>query len=103
MRHERNDIEADRARARVRENAAQHYARAQQDVGALLDLVGEEVRVHAQRAAELPKDWGFAGDLGRVRQGLKDLLAGLLVGRYDWSETEAARFIDDHLEEMRSA
>jgi len=102
MSHQRNGIEADRARARMRETAAQRYAEAQDDVGALLDLVGEEVRVHAQRAAERPADWGYAGDLGRVRQGLKDLLAGLLLGRYDWSETEAARFIDDHLADLRA-
>ena len=28
-------------------------------------------------------------------------LESLLIGRYDWSETEASRFIEDHLEDMR--
>ena len=98
----RKDIEKRRIGRQLRQTAAERYADHQQDIGVLLDLVAEELRVHAERAAENPKDWGYAGDLGRVRESLKGLLESLLIGRYEWSETEASRFIEDHLEDMRN-
>ena len=99
----RKDIEARRITRQLKQTAAQKYADHQTDIGALLDLVGEELKVHAAAAAKEPKNWGFAGDLANVRGTLKQILAGFLISRYDWTETEAARFIEDHLEEMREA
>jgi len=101
MTESRKDIEAARVKRQLKQTAAERYADHQRDIGALLDLVGEELRVHAETAAKKPKDWGYAGDLGRVREALKDILQSFLIGRYGWSETEASRFIEDHLEEMR--
>lgn len=101
MTESRKDIEAARVKRQLKQTAAERYADHQKDIGALLDLVGEELRVHAEAAAKKPKDWGYAGDLGRVRENLKDILQSFLIGQYGWSETEASRFIEDHLEEMR--
>jgi len=60
-----------------------------------------EIEAHAERAAEKPADWGYVGDIGRVRQSMRDILQTLLIGRYGWSEIDAARFVTDHLEAMR--
>jgi len=97
----RKDIEAARVKRQIGQTATEAYAERRADIGALLDLVGEELRVHAEAAAKKPKDWGYAGDLGRIREAVKGVLESLLIGRYGWSETEASRFIEDHLEEMR--
>ena len=88
---------------RAEETAAECYAARQQDIGVLLDLIAEELRIHANSAAKGPKNWGFAGDLGRIRENLKDVLESLLVGRHKWLEAEASKFIEDHLESMRKA
>jgi len=98
MAETRKDIEKKRIKRQLKQSAAERYADHRNDIGVLLDLVAEELRVHAERAAEDPKNWGYAGDLG-----LKGLLESLLIGRYEWSETEASRFIEDHLEDMRDA
>jgi len=97
----RKEIEARRAKRRVKQTAAERYADHRNDIGIMLDLVGEELRVHAERASKDPKDWGYAGDLGHIRESLKRILESLLIGRYEWSAGEASRFIEDHLEEMR--
>jgi hypothetical protein len=103
MKETRKQTEARRMKRQLQQTAAEKYADHQTDIGALLDLVGEEMRVHAEAAAKEPKDWGFAGTLGNVRNTLKQVLAGFLISRYEWTETEAARFIEDHLEEMRES
>ena len=99
---DRKGIEKMRVARQFKQSASERYADHQADIGPLLDLIGEEMRVHAERAAREPEDWGFAGDAGRVRKGLKVILASLLIGRYEWSETEASRFIEDHMEDMRN-
>ena len=101
MTESRRDIEAQRIKRQLKQTAAERYAENQKDIAVLIDLIGEELRVHAQEAAKEPKDWGYPGDLGSVREGMKRILESLLIGRYDWSETEASRFIEDHLEDMR--
>ncbi len=102
MTETRKEIEKRRVGRQLKQSAAERYADLRGDIGALLDLIGEEVRVHAERAARAPKNWGYAGDAGHIRESLKGILSSLLIGRYEWSETDAARFIEDHLEEMRS-
>lgn len=101
MKEDRKEIEKRRVGKQLKQSAAERYADQQTDIGALLDLVGEEMRVHAERAATDPTNWDYAGDAGRIRESLKGILASLLIGRYEWSETEASRFIEDHLEDMR--
>ena len=102
MTEDQKEIEKRRIGKQLKQSAAERYADQQADIGALLDLVGEEMRVHAERAAKDPGNWGYAGDAGHIRESLKGVLASLLIGRYEWSETEASRFIEDHLEEMRN-
>lgn len=98
----RTAIERNHFHRQLRQTAAERYADHQQDIRALMDMIAEELRVHAQQAAGDPLDWGYAGDLGRIRHSLKGLLESQLIGRYNWSETEASRFITDYLEDARS-
>jgi len=95
------DTEAARVKRQLEQTAAQRYADHRRDVAVLMDCIQMELDHHAARAAEKPDDWGYAGDLGRVRESMKDILRSLLIGRYEWSETEASCFIEDHLESMR--
>ena len=97
----RKGIEAARVKRQLDQTAAQRYADHRRDVAVLMDCIQMELDHHAGRAAEKPNDWGCAGDLGRIRESMKDILRSLLIGRYEWSETEASRFIEDHLEAMR--
>jgi len=97
----RKDIEAAHVKRRLDQTAAERYADHRRDVAVLMDCIQMELDHHAARAAEKPNDWGCAGDLGRIRELMKDILRSLLMGRYEWSETEASRFIEDHLEAMR--
>ncbi len=103
MTKDRKEIEKRRIGKQLKQSASQRYADQQSDIGALLDLIGQEARVHAERAAKAPGNWGFVGDAGHIRESLKSVLASLLIGRYEWSETEAARFIEDHLEDVRES
>ena len=79
MTESRKDIEARRIKQQLKQTAAERYADHQGDIAVLIDLVGEELRVHAEQAAKEPKDWGYAGDLGRVRGSLKGVLESLLM------------------------
>jgi len=72
-------------------NAA--YRERQNDIGALLDLVGQEVKQHARFAQESGLTWGHVGDLGHVRKCLIETLAQLA------QQDEA--FIEKHLAELR--
>ena len=85
----------------LQQTAAERYADHQKDIVVLLDMIQEELRVHATRATEDPMDWGHAADLGRVRDGLKSILKSLIIGRNDWSEGEISAFVENHLEAMR--
>jgi len=80
--------------------AAESYAQRRGDIAVLLDCIQMELDDHARRAAASPQIWGLAGDLGRVRESLKDILVFLLIGRHGWDETEASRFIEEQLDEM---
>jgi hypothetical protein len=101
MTESRKNMEATRVKRQLKQTAAERYADHQKDIGMLLDLVAEELRVHAETAAKKPQDWGYVGDLGHIRESLQEILKSFLISRYGWSETEASRFIEDHLEEMR--
>ena len=57
--------------------AAEAYLTRRSDVERLLDMLREEVAHHAEYAATEPGDWGFAGDLGHVRDLLVETLAFL--------------------------
>lgn len=86
---------------RMNQTAAEMYAERQKDIGALMDLIGQEMKAHAEKAAKDPKNWGYAGDLGRIREVMKEALMSLLLDRFV-SEKLAEKFIEEHLDEMRS-
>ncbi len=97
----RKQIEAERITRKLKQTAAERYADQRKDIAVLMDCIQMELDEHAKRAAEKPTDWGYVGDMGRVRESMRDVLQTLLIGRHGWSETEAARFVTDHLETMR--
>jgi len=97
----RKRIEGKRIARQIEQTAAERYADQRHDVAILMDCIQMELDAHARRAAAKPTDWGFVGDMGRIREAMREILQALLIGRHGWSETEAARFVTDHLEAMR--
>jgi hypothetical protein len=93
-------IEAERAKQRLGQTAAEAYAERWADIAVIMDCLSMELDKHAKLAAEYPENWGFAGELGRIRETVKSVLESMLISLYGWSETEASRFIDDRLEAM---
>jgi len=87
-----------RRRQARKETAAEAYAKLQDDNAALLDLIGQELDVHKEQAADDPKNWGRPGDLSFVREKLTQVLT-FLMNTDD--EAEAERLIEAHLTEMR--
>ncbi|MGO8703769.1 MAG: hypothetical protein ACLQVA_08110 [Candidatus Brocadiia bacterium] len=75
--------------------AAQAYQGCQNDVGALLDLIGQEMKRHAEYAKTDGLHWGHVGDVLQVRKCLVEVLAQLA------QQDEA--FIENHLAEMRES
>ena len=61
--------------ATKKQTAAECYAQRQDEVGALLDLIGQEAKAHAERAAAEPRHWGYPGSLGHLRDLLVEALA----------------------------
>jgi hypothetical protein len=98
---EQKQIERRRIKRQLNQTAIERYTDVKNDIASLLDLIGEEMRVHAQGAEAHPKNWGNTGDATNIRTSLKNVLEFLLIGRYSWTETEASRFIEDHLESLR--
>ena len=77
----------------TKETAAQAYQIHQNDIGALLDLIGQEAKHHAEYAKTDGLHWGHVGDLLHTRKCLVEALAQLA------QQDEA--FIEKHLAEMR--
>ena len=69
----RKETEARRVKRQLKQTAAERYADHQNDIGAMIDLIGEELRVHAENAAKEPRNWCMVGDLDHVRESLKDV------------------------------
>jgi len=90
-----------RIRRQMKQNAAERYAEHRSDIFVLIDLLHEELDVHAKDAEKQSDEWGLAGDLGRIRRLLKDVLLVLITCRFE-SQTEASRFIEDYIEARRA-
>ena len=75
--------------------AAQAYQGCQNDVGALLDLIGQEMKQHAEFAEKDALNWGHVGDVLHVRRCLIETLAQL-------AQRDEA-FIEKHLASMRDS
>ena len=77
----------------AKQTANEAYQRHQDDVGALLDLLGEEVGRAAECAKQDGIDWAKVGDLAHLRKGL-------LIALAQFAQQDEA-FIVKHLDEMR--
>jgi hypothetical protein len=61
-------------------SAADIYREFRRDVAVLIEWLNEELAAPGARAAQEPARWDFAGDVGHVRQQLRQIimeLAGL--------------------------
>ena len=58
-------------------NAAETYAARRGDIARLMDVLQMELDKHAEAAKADPRNWGFAGSLGKVRSDLIDLVGFL--------------------------
>lgn len=59
--------------------AAETYAARRCDIARLLDVMQMELDKHDERTKAEPTNWGMAGNLGKVRNDLIDLV-GFLSG-----------------------
>ena len=57
--------------------AAEAYAARRNDIARLMDVMQMELDKHAEGAKADPRNWGFAGSLGKVRSDLVDLVGFL--------------------------
>ena len=57
--------------------AAEAYAARRNDIARLMDVLQMELDKHAEGAKADPRNWGFAGSLGKVRRDLIDLVGFL--------------------------
>jgi hypothetical protein len=57
--------------------AAETYAARRNDIARLMDVLQMELEKHAEQAKADPRNWGFAGSLGKVRSDLIDLVGFL--------------------------
>ena len=57
--------------------AAEAYAARRNDIARLMDVMQMELDKHAEGAKADPRNWGFAGSLGKVRSDLIDLVGFL--------------------------
>jgi hypothetical protein len=81
----------DNTKRNVEPGAFQVYARRAADIARLNDVLQMELEAHGQRAAADPGNWGFAGDLATVRDGLIGLVGMLSKSTRD----EIERFLND--------
>ncbi len=54
--------------------ATETYAARRNDIARLIDVLQMELDKHADAAKADPRNWGFAGSLGKVRSDLIDLV-----------------------------
>jgi hypothetical protein len=57
--------------------AAETYAARRNDIARLMDVLQMELDKHAEGAKADPRNWGFAGSLGKVRSDLIDMVGFL--------------------------
>jgi len=59
------------------ETASQAYAKRRSDIARLIDVLQMELDAHAKRAALADTHWGYPGDLGRIREGMIELVMSM--------------------------
>ena len=73
--------------------AAQTYTQRREEIARLLDVIQMELDAHGERAAADPANWGFAGDLGKVRS---DLIAMVeLITNHRMTRADIEKFLDE--------
>ncbi|XOV74625.1 MAG: hypothetical protein ACFHWZ_14090 [Phycisphaerales bacterium] len=65
------------AKTTTNETASQAYAKHRSDIARLIDVLQMELDAHAKRAALADKHWGYPGDLGRIREGMIELVMSM--------------------------
>jgi hypothetical protein len=63
------------ATTKTEPSAQQTYKKNRGDIARVLDWLDLELTRHGTEAAAAPRNWGFVGDLGRVREKLIETLA----------------------------
>ena len=87
-------MEAMKKRIAMRKQTpGQAHAQHCTDIGALLDLIGQEVTHHAEFARGEGLHWGHVGSVAHVREGLIEALA--FLAQQDEDD------IEKHLTELR--
>jgi len=61
----------------TKQTASELYDERRQDIARVMDWIELELDKHKTNAKANPKDWGYAGDLGHVREKLIQTLAFL--------------------------
>ena len=64
----------------AKQTASDLYTQRREDIARLTDWLDLELDKHQARAEAEPRDWGYAGDLGHVREKLIETLAFLSNG-----------------------
>lgn len=82
----------------TREDAPTAYRRLKRDVETMLDLIAADVAAHSTQAAADPRNWGYIGDLGNIRNHLMDCL--VFLGNYQ-DEDEGRAAIDKQIAARR--
>ncbi|MBX3387179.1 MAG: hypothetical protein KF768_11460 [Phycisphaeraceae bacterium] len=77
--------------SQTQRTATSAYAAARNDIARLLDVLDMELAKHDERAKADAKNWGFAGNLQKLRCDLVDAVA--FIAGMDRNEVEA--FLDD--------
>ena len=60
-----------------RQTAAEAYAAARNDIARLLDVLDMELAKHEARAKTDDRNWGFAGDLQKIRSDLIETVGSI--------------------------
>jgi len=66
---------------------AETYAAKRNDIAKLIGILESELAKDAERAEAAPNNWGFPGNLGKVRSDLIDTIA--FLGQMDAADVEA--------------
>lgn len=78
----------------TKQTAAACYAERHAECHQLLKHIARRLEQHKKHQAAEPADWGYAGDLGRVREELAEVLAALNPDG-QITEEEARRIVDE--------
>lgn len=63
--------------SKTTQTAAASYAANRAEAQDLLKRIAARLDHHEKQQAARPKDWGYAGDLARINEGLAEILANL--------------------------